>query len=42
MKVVIFIQKCIDTINQNLTEHQGEFICDIAGYREDVERCFCL
>ena len=36
----IYSKECIDTINQNLTEHQGEFICIIAGYRADVERCF--
>ena len=36
----IYSKECIDTINQNLTEHQGEFICIVAGYRLDVERCF--
>ena len=35
-----FSKECIDTINQNLTENKGKFICIIAGYEEDLERCF--
>ena len=35
-----FSKECIDTINQNLTERQGEFICIIAGYKDSVEKCF--
>jgi len=35
-----FSKECIDTINRNLTEHQGEFLCIIAGYKNEVEKCF--
>ena len=35
-----FSKECIDTINKNLTEGAGEFICIIAGYPEDIKRCF--
>lgn len=35
-----FSKECIDTINQNLTEKKGEFLCIIAGYKNDVENCF--
>jgi len=35
-----YSKECIDVINQNLTEHQGEFICVIAGYKKDVQNCF--
>lgn len=31
-----FAKECIDTINRNLTEHKGEFICIIAGYEREV------
>ena len=31
-----FAKECIDTINRNLTEHKGEFICIIAGYEKEV------
>jgi len=30
-----FAKECIDTINQNLTEGKGDFICIIAGYKEE-------
>ena len=36
----MYSKECIDTINQNLTERQGEFICIIAGYKDSVEKCF--
>ena len=36
----IYAKECIDTINQNLTEHKGEFLCIIAGYEEDLNKCF--
>lgn len=36
----IFSKECIDTINQNLTENKLNFICIIAGYPEQVQRCF--
>ena len=35
-----YSKECIDTINQNLTERQGKFICIIAGYKDSVEKCF--
>lgn len=35
-----FSKECIDTINKNLTEGSGEFICIIAGYPEDIKKCF--
>jgi len=35
-----FAKECIDTINQNLTENKGNFICIIAGYKEALEKCF--
>lgn len=36
----IFSKECIDTINQNLTENKLNFVCIIAGYPEQVQRCF--
>ena len=36
----IYAKECIDTINQNLTEHKGEFLCIIAGYEGDLDKCF--
>jgi hypothetical protein len=35
-----FSKECIDTINQFLSEHANDFICIIAGYKEEVEKCF--
>lgn len=35
-----FSKECIDTINSNLTDGAGEFICIIAGYPEDIKKCF--
>ena len=35
-----FAKECIDTINQNLTEKCDKFLCIVAGYKEDVEKCF--
>lgn len=35
-----FSKECLDTINKNLTEGAGEFICIIAGYPEDIKKCF--
>jgi hypothetical protein len=34
-----FSKECIDTINRNLSEKQN-FICIIAGYAKDIEKCF--
>ena len=33
-------KECIDTINQNLTENKGKFLCIVAGYKEDIDSCF--
>ena len=35
-----YSKECIDTINQNLTENKGNFLCIIAGYQESLEKCF--
>ena len=36
----IYSKECIDTINQNLTENKGKFICIIAGYKDELNKCF--
>ncbi len=35
-----FSKECIDTLNQNLSENGDKFICIIAGYPAEIERCF--
>jgi len=35
-----YAKECIDTINENLTEKKTEFICIIAGYKDEIENCF--
>lgn len=35
-----FAKECIDTINHNLTENKNKLICIIAGYKDELERCF--
>lgn len=35
-----FSKECIDTINENLTLRKTEFICIIAGYKQDIDQCF--
>lgn len=35
-----FSKECIDTINQNLSENKGEFVCIIAGYKNDLKKSF--
>lgn len=35
-----YSKECLDTINQNLTEKKNSFICIIAGYPDQLERCF--
>lgn len=35
-----FSKECIDLINQNLSEMKGEIVCIIAGYRENLSKCF--
>jgi ATPase family associated with various cellular activities (AAA) len=34
-----FSKECIDTLNQHLTEKR-DFLCIIAGYKDDLENCF--
>lgn len=35
-----FSKEMIDCLNQNLSEKKSNFICIIAGYREELENCF--
>ena len=35
-----YSKECLDTLNQNLTENKGKFICIIAGYHESLETSF--
>ncbi len=35
-----FSKECLDTLNQNLTEKKNSFMCIIAGYPEELEKCF--
>ena len=35
-----YSKECIDTINQNLSENKGEFLCIIAGYKDSLEKNF--
>ena len=35
-----FSKECIDTINENLTSLRTDFICIIAGYKEEITSCF--
>ena len=35
-----YSKECIDTINQNLSEKAGQFICILAGYEDKLESCF--
>jgi hypothetical protein len=35
-----FSKECLDTLNQNLLLHKGNLICIIAGYQEDLDKCF--
>ncbi len=35
-----FAKECIDTINENLTEKKTDFICIVAGYKEEIDSCF--
>jgi hypothetical protein len=35
-----FSKECIDVLNQNLTENKSNFICIIAGYKEDNKKNF--
>ena len=35
-----YAKECIDTINQFISENTSEFILIIAGYKNELERCF--
>ena len=35
-----FSKECIDTLNQYLSEHVDELVCIIAGYKDDLDKCF--
>lgn len=35
-----FARECIDTLNQYLSEHRGDFICIVAGYEDDLKERF--
>lgn len=35
-----FSKASVDLLNQWLTEHKDEFICIIAGYEEELDKCF--
>lgn len=35
-----FSKECIDCINQNLSENKKRFICIIAGYPDELDKCF--
>jgi hypothetical protein len=35
-----FSKECIDTINQYLSEHVDDIICIVAGYEDQIEKCF--
>ena len=35
-----FSKECLDTINLNLTEKKNTFMCIIAGYPNELEKCF--
>ena len=39
-RVDSFSNECINTLNQNLTERKGEFICIVAGYKKETEKYF--
>lgn len=35
-----YSKECIDTLNQNLSENSENFICIIAGYKDELKKCF--
>jgi AAA+ superfamily predicted ATPase len=35
-----FSKECIDTLNELLSEEKDNFICIIAGYEDEIEKCF--
>jgi len=36
----MYAKECVDTINQYLTENSDKIVCIIAGYREQLDKCF--
>jgi len=36
----IYSKEALDTLNQNLSEKAGQFVCIIAGYPDELEKCF--
>jgi hypothetical protein len=35
-----FAKEVIDTLNQFLSEHKNDFVCIVAGYKDDVDKTF--
>ena len=35
-----YAKECIDALNAFLSEHKNDFVCIIAGYAEQLEKCF--
>jgi hypothetical protein len=35
-----YAKECIDTINENLTIKKTDFICIVAGYKDEINKCF--
>jgi hypothetical protein len=35
-----FAKEVIDTLNQFLSEHKNDFVCIIAGYKDDIDKTF--
>jgi SpoVK/Ycf46/Vps4 family AAA+-type ATPase len=35
-----FSKECIDTLNENLTDKKTDFICIVAGYKDEIDSCF--
>ena len=39
-KIDSYSKECIDILNHNLTEKKNKFICIIAGYSNELDKCF--
>jgi SpoVK/Ycf46/Vps4 family AAA+-type ATPase len=35
-----YSKECLDTLNQNLSENRGNFMCIVAGYEKELQECF--
>lgn len=35
-----YAKECIDTLNLNLTEKKNQLLCIIAGYKDELQKCF--